>query len=133
MPSPGHDDAHPGKTRVLAGFCLEIDECIAFWRVLGEGPEVVKSLESLLIRRAKYLAKTRVLARSPFRNPRSGASKSVLIRVLRGFQRATPPKPAFWQVFAGKSMNVSRFGAFWGRAPKQLKSSKQILSGAQKT
>ena len=37
---------------------MEIDECIAFWRVLGEGPEVVKSLGGLLIRRAKYLAKT---------------------------------------------------------------------------
>ena len=34
--------------------------------------------------------------------------------VLRGFERATPPKLAFWQVFDGKSMNVSRFGGFLG-------------------
>ena len=37
---------HPTKTCVLADSCLEIAECIAFWRVLGEGPEVVKSLET---------------------------------------------------------------------------------------
>ena len=36
---------HPAETRVLAGFGLEIDECIAFWRVWGEGPETVEILD----------------------------------------------------------------------------------------
>ena len=54
---------NPAKTRVLAGFSAEIDECIAFWRVLGEGPEMVKILVQNAVRRAENLAKTCVLAR----------------------------------------------------------------------
>ena len=93
-------------------------------------------------------AETRVLARWPFRNPRSGASNPEIQCVLRGFGRfwgraqkriksymytsksraktsRNPrfgamilPKPAFWR---GKSVNPIRFTWFWqvlGKGPE---------------